>query len=111
MASRFGNLSNLDIEEIEGKVDKESTKRVLERSVRIFRAFLREKRRDESFESLSSEELDDELKSFYANARTEKGEFYKLSSFSQIRYGLTKHLAGKDINLNSEVFQKSNDMF
>ena len=66
MASRFGNLSNLDTEEIEGKVDKESTKRVIEKSVRIFRAFLREKGRDESFESLSSEELDDELKSLYA---------------------------------------------
>ena len=41
---------------------------MIEKSVRIFRAFLREKGRDESFESLSSEELDDELKSFYANS-------------------------------------------
>ena len=91
MASCFGNLSIYEIEEIEGKLDKESTKRVIQKLAIIFRSFLREKGRDESFESLSTEELDDESL-FMSNARTEKVEFYKLSSFNQIKYGLSKYL-------------------
>ena len=111
MAARFGNLSTLEIEEIESKKDKENTKKCISKSVRALRAFLTEKGMDPEFESLNTVDLDDTLKLFYANARTEKGELYKISSFNQLRYGIMKHMFSKDVDINSEEFRKSNETF
>lgn len=111
MAARFGSFSTDDIEEIEQKTDKENTKKVIKKSVNALRAFLFEKNLNTDFESLSKTDLDQTLKSFYANARTEKGEFYKLSSFNQLKYGLTKHLKSKDIDITGDDFKKSTETF
>jgi hypothetical protein len=60
---------------------------------------------------LTNDDLDHQLKEFYANARTEKGELYKLSSFQQIRYGLSKHLKENDIDIDGPDFNRSNETF
>jgi site-specific recombinase XerD len=108
---RFGSLSTEDIDEIEQNKDSKNTKKVISKSVNILRSYLREKGKIEQFEDLSIDELDALLKDFYGNARTEKGEKYKLSSFRQIRYGLSKFLATKNIDIDGGEFAKSNQAF
>ena len=78
----------------------------------VFWFSLSEKGKPEHFEEFSTENLDEALKRFYANARTEKGEMYKVSSFGQIRYGITRYLKDKhQIDISGEEFQKSNKTF
>jgi hypothetical protein len=70
-----------------------------------------EKNLSPDFECLSNAELDGVLKAFYANACTEKGELYKCTSFKQIKYGISKYLKGKDIDINTSDFNNSNSAF
>jgi hypothetical protein len=109
--ARFGSLTSDDIDIIEDNKDSENTKKVIKKSVNILRAFLAEKGQDENFEELSNEDMDVLLKDFYANARTVKGEKYKLTSFRQIKYGIGKFLMRKEIDIDSNDFSKSNTAF
>jgi len=90
--ARFANLSELEIDELEQNKDAESTKKVVEKSVRTFRAFLAEKNESINFEDYNLVELKKALRLFYANARTKKGELYKVTSIVQLRYGLSKFI-------------------
>ena len=108
---RFGNLSMEDIDEIEKNKDSKNTKKVIKKSINILRAFLDEKGQDVNFEDLSNNDLDLVLKDFFANARTEKGDMYKLSSFRQIKYGIGKFLSTKNIDIDGSEFSKSNQAF
>ena len=112
MASRFASLSTAEIEEIEQKKNKENTKKVIKKAVKVFRSFLSEKNMPVEFEEYSTPDLDEALKSFYANARTEKGELYKVTSFNQIKYGITKYLKETHhIDISGEDFEKSQTTF
>ena len=111
MASRFGTLSFDEIAEIEKKKDTENTKKVITKSVKALRSFLHERGSNTDFESFPVNDLDDTLKQFYANARTEKGEYYKVTSYNQLRFGVMRYLKEKDIDINGEAFKKSNETF
>lgn len=109
--NRFANLTDAEIENIEANQDSKSTKKVVEKAVRAFQAYLKEKGQDIAFESFATMDLDTALKNFYANARTIKGDLYKLSSFNQMKYGLHKYLLGKGIDTSTVAFTKSNETF
>ena len=112
MAGRFASLSNAEIDQIEQAKDSSNTKKVVAKSVKLLRSYLTEKGISPLFENLSNTELDSTLKEFYANARTEKGELYKVTSFKQIKYGLSKYLkTTSNVDINGPGFSKSNDTF
>ena len=79
-------------------------------AVGVFREFLKETEQDENFERFEPEFLNQQLDSFYANARTKKGEFYKKNSFSSIRFGIARHLKMEsDVDIiDDQRFRTSN---
>lgn len=108
---RFGDLDEESIRELEENKDSRSTKNTIKRSVKIFRAFLKENDMNDNFEDFPRENLNDALKKFYANARTEKGEHYKTNSMSALKYGLSRHLLDHNIDINDAEFSGSNQTF
>ena len=109
--TRFADLTSDEIRVIESNQDSSATKKVIQKAVNAFRSYLTEKKLDIAFEGYETGDLDSALKAFYANARTVKGELYKLSSYTQLKYGLTKYLLSKDVDISSELFHKSNETF
>ena len=109
--SRFATLSSEDIDLIELQKDSKNTQKVINKSVNVLRLFLTEKGADANFENSEIAQLDETLRDFYANARTEKGERYKVNSYVQIRYGISKFLKKKDIDINTPAFARSNETF
>ena len=78
-------------------------------TVGVFREFVKETEQDENFERFQPEFLNQQLDSFYANARTKKGEFDK-TSFSSIRFGIARHLKMEsDVDIiDDQRFRTSN---
>jgi hypothetical protein len=109
--ARFASLTEKQIEQIEKDKDSANTKKVIAKSVKVLRSYLAEKNLSTDFESLSNAELDQVLKGFYANARTEKGDLYKCSSFKQVRYGISKHMKDNDVDIYTPDFNNSNNAF
>ena len=110
---RFASLTAEEIAGIGSNKDSDSTKKAVEKSVRALRSFLTETGKDPGFEQYEIGALDAALELFFGNARTVKGELYKVSSFNQLRYGIHKHiLEKKNVDINSNTnFKKSRDTF
>ncbi|KAK3085003.1 hypothetical protein FSP39_022764 [Pinctada imbricata] len=71
---------------------------------------------DPSFENLTSTELDDILRRFYAEVRNSQGELYSKSTFIGIRASINRHLRNPPHNksisiMENKEFHKSNQMF
>ena len=112
IGSRFGQLDEDDIADLERKKDKPNTKKQIQKSVRLFRKYCEETLQNKDFESLSKPDLDKTLRLFYANVRTETGDYYKKSSLESLKYGLTRYLRDEcDIDMDSDEFKGQEDAF
>ena len=111
--SRFSCRSDVDIDKLIEEKDSKSTKSSTKNAVKILREFCVEKGLQTEFENLSKTELNDLLKSFYANARKKDGIFYSKNSINSIRYGIARYLmAQKEVDIvNDTAFSSSNRVF
>ena len=80
------------------------------------REYLKEKGMHTEFESMSKNELDSVLSSFYVEARTKTGELYKKTSLDSIKYGLNRFLKQKSQTgtfdlLTDAAFDQSNEAY
>ena len=106
---RFAYLSDAELEELQKKKLAKNTNRATSNAVRTFLAFCQE----ENYYSIGViplVELAKHLTRFYAGARTENGELYKINSMNGLRNGLQRHFLqtrGVDI-INDELFNSSN---
>lgn len=109
---RFPTLTDEEISKIIEGREAGNTKKSTEMAVRVFRGYLAEKNLPTDFETLSSEILDQTLKSFFLEARTVKGELYKKSSLISIRHGINRHLAnsGRDVDIVKGLDFKSSQL-
>lgn len=87
--SRFARISAEELDVLDGQKDSKNTKRVIRRSVSLFREFLGE---NCEFEGFTTEELDKSLRSFFASIRKTDGSELKKSSLTSIKYGICKYL-------------------
>ena len=111
--SRFSCRSDVDIDKLIEEKDSKSTKSSTKNAVKILREFCVEKGLQIEFENLSKTELNDLLKSFYANARKKDRTFYSKNSINSIRYGIARYLmAQKEVDIvNDTAFSSSNRIF
>lgn len=128
LQKRFASLSEDEIASILNEKDSINTKRVTKHAVTVFETYLKEKNylvegTDQPIDwvNLPDPQLAGILKTFYAQARTAKGELYHKNSMASIRSGLTRHLNSKRRELDTEakavdltkdaVFTHANDMY
>lgn len=112
-STRFTSLEDNEINLLINEKDSKETKRVVSKSIKIFKDYLKYLKVDDTFENLSADDLDSKLRLFYANARQKSGDFYKLSTIHSLKYGLTKYIKAKmnfDISKDSQ-FKASNEAF
>ena len=81
----------------------ETQKEQIKKAARVFRAYLKETNLNETFEDLSSTELDELLGRFYLNARQVDGSFYKVSSLENFRHTLNRYLSGPPHNRDFDI--------
>jgi len=87
MASRFAEISENDLNDLENSKDADSTKRIVKRSTSLFREFVGE---ENDVEGMSKSKLNSKLRQFFGSVRTKTGEELKKSSL--VKYGISKFL-------------------
>ena len=100
---------------IEGVIP-EGTKRNTRYAVGLFKKWLEENYGNGDFEQLNEENLNTLLAQFYAEVRSEKGDFLSKSTLVTIRSGIQRHLDSPPYNKNfgicsNPAFAYSNKMF
>jgi len=103
MASRFAEISENDLNDLENPKDADSTKRIVKRSTSLFREFMGE---ENDVEGMSKSELNSKLRQFFCSVRTKTGEELKQSSLVSLKYGISKFLKDKcgiDIKTDAEL--------
>ena len=100
---------------IEGVIP-EGTKRNTRYAVSLFKKWLTENYGNDDFEQLTEENLNTLLTQFYAEVRSEKGEYLSKSTLVTIRSGIQRHLDSPPFNRNfgicsNPAFAYSNKMF
>ena len=94
-SARFPQLSEEDLNKILEKKDSENTKKATKAAVVVFEKFLAGKNEhlgESHWTELPKNELANLLRSFYAEARTTTGDFYKRTTMLSLRNGLNRHL-------------------
>lgn len=109
--SRFATISEEDLSRLDCSKDSLSTKRTIDRSVRIFRNFLGAE--NAQFEQLPKYILDNKLRLFFASMRTVKGEEMKKSSLHNMKYGLSRYLKENcNVDISTDIaFESSRKTF
>lgn len=96
----FISVSEEDLQQLDSEKDSKNTKRVIHRSVHLFRSFLGERR---DFENFNKEELNKALRKFFASIRKSDGSELKKSSLASIKYGICKFLKDTcQIDINND---------
>ena len=113
---RFASFSAEEIEEKRQALTPKNTVKADRVAATVLRDYLKEKGMNTAFESLSKNELDSVLSSFWVEARTKTGELYKKTSLDSIRYGLNRFLkqnsqTGTFDLLTDAAFDKSNESY
>lgn len=112
-SGRFASLTSEDIAKLITEKDSKNTKTVIKMSVKLFRDFLSDKGEDIRFEDFSVEKLDQELSTFWPNARQKDGTMYKKKSLLSIKFGIKKQMMDtKGIDIDSTPdFKNSVEVF
>ena len=113
---RFASFSAEEIQQKRQLLTPKNTVKADMSAATVLREYLKEKGMNTDFESLSKNELDSVLSSFYVEARTKTGELYKKTSLDSIRYGLNRFLKQKSQTgtfdlLTDAAFDKSNESY
>ena len=112
MSTRFVHVTVDDVNNLKKKDVSKSTNAGTSNALKTFLSFCTEMN-VYSINVIEKEELRDVLTRFYAGARTEKGEFYKVNSMQAIRNGLQRHfLETRKIDIiNDDFFRETNSCF
>lgn len=89
---RFGGQNEEQIEEKRQKLQKGNTIKQDKKAEKVFKDYLAEIGEDTNFYEFEQEKLDRHLSTFWFNARTTNGDFYKSSSLQALCYGLNRCL-------------------
>ena len=111
-STRFAEVSDNMVEEMNKKIRRKSTENSTKTQTNILRNYLKEINHPKAsdLESFEKQELAETLKRFYIAARKSDGDLYKLTAFRAIKYGLTRLFEEKknfDI-VNDAEFKKAN---
>ena len=91
-AKRFQTRTEEEIEQLLHDKSSKSTNKATDNAVRTLRDFCREQNLDESFQELSTTDLNSLLRKFYTSTRKCDGSLYTKNSLMLIRYGIARYL-------------------
>lgn len=116
MAKRFAAHSNDELEVKKRTLTNKNTIKSNTKAANAFRDYLKEKGSQITFEEFTDDGLDEELAKFYFDARSTKGDLYKVSSLENLRHGLNRYLKAPPFNKNIDIvhgesFHKSRENF
>ena len=86
---------SLDADEIEKKkllINSKETVRSNQKAARLLKAYLGEINQDQNFEQFDAVCMNEVLSHFYMNARKQDGEFYKATTFENMRHAINRYL-------------------
>ena len=92
---RFAHLSDDERSAKKRKLIPANTERANQKAAKMLNDYIKERAQaglDIQFENLDRNELNSLLSRFYMDARTVKGEFYKVSSLENFRHSLNRYL-------------------
>ena len=100
---QFVSISEAELYTLDDAKDSASTKRIVNRSVKLFRTYLGAENAD--FEEMPKNVMNNHLRTFFASVRTVKGDELKKSTLHSVKYGLSKYIKETcriDISTDSE---------
>ncbi|XP_062603966.1 uncharacterized protein LOC134265768 [Saccostrea cucullata] len=92
MAKRFASHTPSEIIEKRANVVPKNTIKGNQKSAKMLRDYLKEKKQALDFENFDAHQLNEVLSHFYLDLRKIDGELYKSSSLENTRYGLNRYL-------------------
>ena len=90
MARRFANITSDELLQLQKKQNAKNTDRATKFGVNLLQRYLVEVGNPTKVEDFEPHKLNDILVGFYARARTEKGELYKLNSMKNLRFSIQR---------------------
>ena len=114
--SRFGCTTPSEASDIIQRLHSKDTTKANKTAAQTLKAYLNERKKNQDFENLPTNELNDILKEFYLDARKTDGKLYKTGSLKAIRHSLNRHLNGLPFNrridiIKDEAFREANVNF
>ncbi|KAL9958211.1 hypothetical protein ACROYT_G035192 [Oculina patagonica] len=114
-AKRFASFSESELEQLVSERHSKKTKEVTNWSVTTFKAWCAEKNIQTPLEAMTMGQLDENLRRFYAEARTKKGEEYSKSTLLGFRHSVERFLNAPPNNRGLQIstdprFARSNLM-
>jgi hypothetical protein len=111
--SRFKKVTQQDLKELALHQNAKNTVRSTKFGVKLFESYLSECGITGNIEDMMPIELNDHLAPFYAAARKEDGELYKLNSMKSVRSSIQRHyLQKRNVDLiEDSQFASSNLVF
>lgn len=112
--NRFNLMTKNQIKQKRKDLQNHNTIKADKKADKRFTTWLKLKGIHTDYWDLSHQELDELLSSFYFEARTIEGEYYKTASLGNLRYGLNRNLREKDYQydiVHGPEFAKSSSAF
>ncbi|XP_006823554.1 uncharacterized protein LOC102801427 [Saccoglossus kowalevskii] len=103
--TRFVSLTGDQLDEIEGLKDEKNRKNQTGWGIRIMKDWLRSTGKNPEFEHLSVEDLNNVLRQFYAEMRSQAGEKYGRSSLGAVRAAINRLINSPPYNRNLNIMQ------
>ncbi|XP_046348116.2 uncharacterized protein LOC124128709 isoform X2 [Haliotis rufescens] len=102
---RFATVEESELDSILLDGRAKSTQRTTLWGVNIFRQWLTQHDKSTEFEELPTEELSAHLRQFYAEVRTEDGQYYSKSSYIGLRAAIHRRLRSPPYDRNINILQ------
>ena len=101
-------FASLDADEIEKKkllINSKETVRSNQKAARLLKAYLGEINQDQNFEQFDAVRMNEVLSHFYMNARKQDGEFYKATTFENMRHAINRYLKDPPFNRKFDIIK------
>ena len=98
----------VDADEIEKKkllINSKETVRSNQKAARLLKAYLGETNQDQNFEQFDAVRMNEVLSHFYMNARKQDGEFYKATTFENMRHAINRYLKDPPFNRKFDIIK------
>ncbi|KXJ08839.1 hypothetical protein AC249_AIPGENE16336 [Exaiptasia diaphana] len=114
--SQGSDLGQEQLDEIEAKAQAKNTKRATEWGLKKFFKWSEKRQISVDLKTIAPKELNEVLRKFYAEVKTEKGQPLTPSALTGIRAAIHRHLTSaplsRDVNiLQDSAFMSANKMF
>ncbi|XP_056006703.1 uncharacterized protein LOC130050522 [Ostrea edulis] len=104
-AKRFASLAADEIEKKKLLINSKETIRSNQKAARLLKAYLGELNQNQNFEEFDAVRLNEVLCHFYMNARKQDGEFYKATTFENMRHAINRYLRDPPYNRKFDIIK------